>query len=331
MNRLFTRYLNSAAFYDGNNDKGSKEPEKTPNEIERDKILATMNRNETEDNNNEGEKKEEQEENEDAEASEEDEEADEENESDKDGGKNENETDEQKKERIAKEKQERKEKRMQRRIDRLTAENSLTKKERDDLKKKLEAKPDANLTEEEVQSRAERLAEEIVAKRNEDEGKKLFQKDCDTLQEAATKVDKDFDKKINEVAADVGPIPQIMIGILAHNLDNENGGDVLAYLADNPEEYEDIYNLREGRMTAKLIRISDKLKAEKDAAEKAAAEAAKNNKKKSKLPEPITPIQQGRDASTNDSIPANPTQNMEQFVRVRNQQEIERRKARGGL
>jgi hypothetical protein len=113
-----------------------------------------------------------------------------------------------------------------------------------------------------------------------------------------------------------------MIGILV-DLDNENGGKVLNYLTQNVDEYEDIYSLSEGRMTAKLIRLSDKIKAEDDKAK------AGKKKEHSNVPPPVTPVNEGRDVRTANAIPANPTKNMDDFVRIRNAQEAERRKQRG--
>lgn len=316
------RYLTSAMVYDGNNDQGK--PEKTPAEIEREAILASIPEGDKVRNNEEDPDEKEEKEEGDKEEKEEKEDDDEKEE------KLENETDEQKIARIAAKKLERKEKRMQKRIDTLTAKLDLTEKEKVKLEDQLKANPDKTLTEEEVQRRAERLAADLVTKRENEEGKKLFQRDCDNLQAIAIKVDKDFDKKMAEVAEDVGAIPQHMIGVLSYNLDNQNGGEVLAYLANNPDEYEDIRELSEGKMTAKLIRLSDKIKIEKEKAE--AKEKEKKTKEKEKpLPDPIEPINTGRDVSSSNQLPANPTKNMDTFVRIRNQQELEAKKARGGF
>src|ERR1051326_7433495 len=313
------RYLNSAAVFDAESDhKAAVEAQRKSIQVETVKPEDSVGKlNEQEEPE---EKKEEKEE-------EENEEEDEEKEEDEEGEKlPENETDEQKKERIAKEKEAKRDARMQRRINKLTAERELTKKENEELRKQLSEKKVEGLTEEEVQRRAEKLAEDMVKQRQAKDAETQFQKDCDTLQEAAVKTDKEFNKKINIVAQEIAPIPGVMIGILSE-LDNENGGAVLSYLANNPDEYEamfkisgnDIVPLSEGRMTAKLIRISDKLK----------AEAKKPTKERSKLPEPITPITESRDARTVDVLPKDPTKNIEDFVRIRNKQDAERRKARG--
>lgn len=246
---------------------------------------------------------------------------------DKEGAEdNKEETAEQKASRVAKAKEDRAKDRMQKRIDRVTAENELTKTENEELKKQLAAKKVEGLTEEEVNARAKKLADDMIRDRETASVQKQFEKDCDKLAEEALKIDKKFNAKVNEMATEVAPIPAIMIGILA-DLDNENGGAVLNYLADNVDEYEDIHTLSEGRMTAKLIRLSDKIKIESD---KAAAEAkAKAKKEKSNAPAPITPVTEGRDVRTANALPNDPTKNIDDFVRIRNQQEADRRKARG--
>lgn len=308
---IFTRYLNSAAvFY--------PEDTKTPVEIEREKIASTVTQMEKEDdpwkdNNKEEEKEEEENKEEESDDKEDDEE-------DKEG-----ETDDQKKERIAAEKQARKDARMQKRIDTLTAQLDLTKKETDALKKQLEANPDKTLTAEEVQRQAKELAQQILNERNEQEGKAKFDEDCEKVEKAAKKADKDFIKNINEAASEVGPIPQPMIYLLVNELDYDNMGEVMAYLAKNVDEYEDIYNYSIPRMTRALNKISTKLHTE-------AEENKKNKKERSKVPPPVTPVKEGRGASSTTVLPAKPNENaesMEKFVRLRAEQDAARRKARG--
>src|SRR5882762_3009327 len=221
------------------------------------------------------------------------------------------ETAEEKTVRIAQEKEDRKQARIEKRIGKLVAANELTKKENEDLRKQLDAKKVDGLTEEEVNARAKKLAEDMVRERETANTQKQFEKDCDKLADEALKIDPKFNNKVQEMAAEVAPIPMNMIGILA-DLDNE---------------YDDIHTLSEGRMTAKLIRISDKLKA---ATEKAAAEAKeKAKKKKSDAPNPITPVNEGRDTRTANALPNKPTENMEEYIRIRNEQDAVKRKARG--
>ena len=71
-------------------------------------------------------------------------------------------------------------------------------------------------------------------------------------------------------------------------------------------------------------------------AQGAQAEAAKAAKKKqrSNVPDPITPVNEGRDARSSTVLPSNPTksrEDMENFVRIRNEQTAARRKANGGF
>jgi hypothetical protein len=308
------RYLNSAATLDAENEG------KSAAQLQREAIAAsvvTAKETETEtqtevETETETEVEEEVEENED-----------EDDESEKPPA---NETEEQKTARLAQEKEQakeqRKQDRIQKRIDKLVAERDLTRTENEELKKQLLAKAVDGLTEEEVNARAKKIAEDIVNERRTEDTKKQFEKDCDILQKEAVKVNKKFNDDVNLMAQEVAPIPAIMIGILV-DLDNENGGKVLNYLTQNVDEYEDIYSLSEGRMTAKLIRLSDKIKAEDDKAK------AGKKKEHSKVPPPVTPVNEGRDVRTANAIPNNPTKNMDDFVRIRNQQEADKRKLRG--
>jgi hypothetical protein len=330
------RYLNSAATFDAENEG------KSAAQLQREAIAKTMavapkegeesnkDKNEDKDENDTDDKEDDKEKDEDDEDKEEDE-----NEDDKKAP--ENETEEQKTARLAEEKkqvkEQRKYERMQRRIDKVAAERDLTRTENEELKKQLAAKTVEGLTEEEVNARAKKIAEGIVNERNVANAQKQFEKDCDTLQKEALKVNKKFNEEVHEMAEEVAPIPGIMIGILV-DLDNENGSKVLNYLAQNVDEYEKMFTgdvdakgnmipISEGRMTAKLIRLSDKLKAEEDKAK------AYKKKEHSNVPPPVTPVTEGRDVRTANALPSNPTKNMDEFVRIRNQQEADRRKQRG--
>jgi hypothetical protein len=314
------RYLNSTATFDAENEG------KSAAQLQREAIAASVvtakeDDNKQNDSNKEDDNKEEDKEDDEENKDEENEEEDEEDEKPPA-----NETEEQKAARLAQEKEQakeqRKQDRIQKRIDKLVAERDLTRTENEELKKQLAAKAVDGLTEEEVNARAKKIAEDIVNERRTEDTKKQFEKDCDILQKEAVKVNKKFNDDVNLMAQEVAPIPAIMIGILV-DLDNENGGKVLNYLTQNVDEYEDIYSLSEGRMTAKLIRLSDKIKAEED--------KAKSGKKKehSNVPPPVTPVNEGRDVRTANVLPNNPTQKMDDFVRIRNAQEAERRKQRG--
>jgi hypothetical protein len=314
------RYLNSSAAFDAENEG------KSAAQLQREAIAATMKVAEPEDEVKEEEKEEEKEGDEKEEGDNEDKDGDKEDDDEDDKKPPENETEEQKTARLAQEreqaKEDRKQARIQKRIDKLVAERDLTRTENENLKKQLAAKAVEGLTEEEVNARAKKIAEDIVNERNTENTKKQFEKDCELLQKEALKVNKKFNDQVTEMAQEVSPIPAIMIGILV-DLDNENGGAVLNYLANNVDEYEDIYSLSEGRMTAKLIRLSDKIKEEEVKAK------AGKKKEHSNVPPPVTPVNEGRDVRTANVLPNNPTKNMDDFVRIRNMQVEENRKRRG--
>lgn len=149
--------------------------------------------------------------------------------------------------------------RMQKRIDTLTAKATTTDTENAELKKLLDAKQkdgDLVLTEDEVERRAELKAQEKVNERQ-------FQNAVNTLAKDANKLDKDFNKNINTVTAEIGLLPPVMIGIL-EDLESEHtekkvGAEVLVYLSKNVDEYEDIYRLSEGRMALKLQQLANKI------------------------------------------------------------------------
>lgn len=230
------------------------------------------------------------------------------------------ETDEQKKEREAKEKIEakakRKDDRMQRRIDTAVAEKKAAETEIARLKAQLAADPDKKLTEEEVTTRAEALAAKKLAEKNMEDIQTKFNEACDKLQADAKKVDKDFDAKIADIATDLGPIPSFMIGVLE---DFDNGGEVLAFIANDDEVAERVYGLKNSaaKMTKALVDISNKL-----------AEAKKAPKKQiSRVPDPGTPVQ-GRRVVSNVITEAD-TKNMDAYVAKRQRQIAEQRKLKG--
>ena len=197
--------------------------------------------------------------------------------------------------------------RLNKRVDKTSGERNETRKELAAAKAALESKlkdGEVALTEEEVERRAE---EKARAKLAETEFKRAETK----LINEATKIDAKFMSKVNEMAEEVAPIPGYMIGILE---ELDNGGAVLNYLTDNVEEYEDIHLLPPGKMSLKLARIADKLE-----------NAAKPKPKQiSKVPAPNEPIKGG---NKSPSILTG-KESMEDFVRIRNQQVEERRKAK---
>jgi hypothetical protein len=230
------------------------------------------------------------------------------------------ETDEQKKEREAKEKIEakakRKDDRMQRRIDNAIAEKKAAETEIARLKAQLEANPDQKLTAEEVETKAQALADKKQADREIKDIQDKFDAACDKLQADAKKIDKDFDSKIGDIAADVGPIPSFMIGVLE---DFDNGGEVLAFIANDDELAEKIWSLakRPAKMTKELVLISNKLIDLKKAPKKQI----------SKVPDPGTPVQ-GRRIVSNVITDAD-TKDMDKYVAKRQRQIAEQRKLKG--
>lgn len=141
---------------------------------------------------------------------------------------------------------------MQKRIDKLTAKNRTTETEKAELQKLLDAKVkdgEVPLTEDEVERRSELKANEKLNKRE-------FDKTCEKLATAALKLDPKFNDNIQTMAEEIGLIPPVMIGILD---DLENGANVLAHLAKNPEEAEEIYKMSPAKMAISLAKLADKV------------------------------------------------------------------------
>lgn len=318
---FYDKYMGSTAFLrDGNNDAGSVE--KTPAELAAEarkniKVdVSSRSVEEQENNEPEADKDGEEDNEEDNEDGEESEEKDEEE-------NNENETDEQKTERLAAEKAEkekareqRKADRQQRKWDKLAAEKTAAEAEVARLKAQLEEKPKEGLTEEEVERRAAEKAEKALkdkaAKDNEDD----FNAKNLKIYEATVKLDKDFDKNIGDLVADIGLIPRPLVYILSE-LDNQNGHEVMAYLAnpDNVDDAEEIWKMNERQMTQRIVRLSDKIK-----------DAKKSTRRPSSVPPPVERVQEHNRRT--DVMPKDPTKDMETFVRIRAKQDEERRKAR---
>lgn len=207
---------------------------------------------------------------------------------------------------------ERKLERLQKRVGKTAGERDQIKKELKEAKTALEARlaeGEQPLTEEEVNRRARELAQQELTQ-------KEFSDAENRLVREATKIDKNFMSKINDLAADVAPIPPFFIGALD---DLDNGGEVLNYLSDNADEYEDLIGINKPTKIIKgLVEISNKL-----------IEAKKPKPKPiSKVPDPPKGIKGGN--SSPDVLPAKPTENMEEFVRIREKQIAERNKAKYG-
>ena len=199
----------------------------------------------------------------------------------------------------------------QRRIDREVAKRKTLETEIAELKAQLAANPDKEnlLTEEEVEKRAETKAQQKQLQRE-------FDQASNRLFEAAVKADKDFQKKINLLADDIGAIPGHLVGILD---DLDNGGEILVHFTANPDEAEEIYQLSPARAAVKLAKLSSKIEAEKKPAPKQI----------SKVPDPAETIKGG--SQSPETMPKDPTKNMDAFVRLRAKQTEERRKMKMGL
>lgn len=209
-------------------------------------------------------------------------------------------------EQLAKEKAEattKKEKdRIQRRIDREVAKRKAAETELAALKAKVEASGEGSLTQEEANSFAEAKAKEIVAQ-------KEFIDTCNKLFEDAVKIDKDFKVKVDDMADDVGPIPGDMIGVLS---DLDNGGKVLTHLADNPDEYENLFAMTPLKRAVALTRLSDRLKPAK--------------KPVSKVPPPNEKVH-GSSRTNTETTVITGKENMKEYVAKRQKQIAEKRAA----
>lgn len=302
--------LSSVAFIpEGkSNVEQKKEPtEAEKRQAERDAIKVETNQKEQDEKDKEIKDKEdgEQEETEE-EGEEKEDDADADNDADSEAKENEPEEDKEEKleaEKLAAKSQKDKD-RIQKRIDKEVAKRKKLEDENAELRRKLDAKPDAEktLTEEDVEALSEKKA-------NAKQLQREFVNSCNRLAKSATSVDKDFKKKIDEVTEDYAPIPTVMVAILD---DMDNGGELLAYLANNPEEYEKVHELSEGKMGRELQKLSIKIEEDKKP----------KPKKISKAPEPTKPI--GGNRQSPNVLTGK--EDMETFVKIRARQTEERRK-----
>lgn len=310
MNKLLTKYLSSVAVFDTPNDKGNLEPKSPTAQEQRDAIKVEVSSSDQDnpDNKDDGDDKDD----------------DEDDEKEEDDPKP-DETAEQKTARIASEKEERRQGRIQKRIDKLTATVGNKDTEIAELKKQLAEKPVEGLTEEEVERRANEKAEKLAADKESERELRVFQKTAEDLIKAGNKLDKEFEKNINEVAKETGILmPKYMVEILS-DLDNDNGDEILVSLSKDEDLYEEICVLSERKMTQRLIRMSDKIKEDKGKSGK----ENKPNKERERLPNPIEPINDGSNNRGN-TLPSKPTENMTDFVRIRSEQVAQRRKEKFG-
>lgn len=323
MNIFRNRFLNTASFLLAPPDMSNEiEDNRSEAQKQRDAIEisdSTDEKNDKDGSSSSDENKEDDEENDDDEEENEDEDDDEENKNEDENKKedeNKEETDEEKTARLAQEKADRQERRVQRRIDKAIAAQKAAEARAEAAEARLKEQPVEGLTEEEVQRRAAELAATKLAEQQAKDAKKKFEDTCDSLESVAIKTDKDFSKKIVEVTSELGPIPAHIIEVLG-DLEHGNGGQVLAYLADNIDEAEDLYELRDNprKLDRALSKISDKLKE----AEK------KPRRERSAVPPPIEPVGNSRQ----ESIRITGKETQEEFNAKRAKQEAEKRAARG--
>lgn len=215
--------------------------------------------------------------------------------------------------------------RLKKRIDKGHGQNKDLKRELADTRSKLEAKQVEEgevLTRDDVEREAERLANQKLIQ-------KEFSDNCAKLEKAAVAADKQFLSKIDSLAEEIGVIPGQMIGILS-DLDNSNGGAVLAYLADNPDEAEEIWPMNPGRMGLRLAKISEKLQVEAtEKAKKAEADKKKKEDSKKKIssaPEPKETL--GGAGGAAQFNPQNTKIDSKEWIRQRNEQVARNRAAK---
>lgn len=210
-------------------------------------------------------------------------------------------------------KEQRKNDRMQRRINEAIADKKAAEKALEDFKK---ANPDIKLTEAEVAEKAELIANQKLAAKNAADIQTKFDDACAKLAKDATKIDPKFGDKVEDMADQFGPIPSFMIGVLE---DFDNGAEVLSTLVNDDDLAEKIYNLKSSpaKMTKELVAISNKL-----------IEAKKIPRRQiSKVPDPVEPVNGNRHVST--VITDADTKNMDSYVAKRRAQQEATRKARG--
>lgn len=199
--------------------------------------------------------------------------------------------------------------RLQRRLGKESGDKKDLRKQLEDVQKLLAAKESEEgekLTEEDVNARAKRIANEELTKRE-------FSQACDRLEKAAIKADKDFSEKIDELAADIGAIPGQLIGMLD---DLDNGGAVLAYLANNPDEAEDIWGMKNiVKQASAIVKLGQKVEAE---------EKKKSIKQISKVPPPKQKLGGNGNQPTFDPYNTKTTSDKD-WIEQRNKQAAERR------
>lgn len=175
------------------------------------------------------------------------------------------------------------------------------------LKAQLEAKPndEKSYTEADVEAKAEELANRKAAERE-------FTKVVNQLAKDAEKADKKFKENLSEIADDNNPLPGALISMLS---DLDNGGAVLAYLAANSDEYEEIVSQTPMKAIKSLSKISDTL-------------IAKTKKSVSKAPPVKQPVE--GNGSSNDAR-ASDKDDMATWIKKRNKEAEQHRRMKLGL
>ncbi len=182
--------------------------------------------------------------------------------------------------------------------------------------KQLADKPEGErtYTEEEVEQRAEQRA---IQKTIEKE----FQSSVKRIADSCQKIDKNFSEKVTAMVEDVtgtgSALPSMMVGILDDMPDH--GGPVLMHLANNIEEYEEIYTLSPARMALKLKEISDNI---------IQKERKTKTKEISKVPEPKDGV---RGKGTTPEQKATEKDDMATFIAKRNREAENHRRQKAGL
>ena len=266
--------------------------EKSAAELEREKIAVESTTKEEAEVEKEEEGKEE----------EETEETDEEETVEKNEGEETEEEAEEEKEEVDPEKLKKTIERLQKRINKKTGSEKELKKELEEAKTALAKKAaegEIVLTEEDVEKLAITKAKQIAAQ-------KEFDDTCNRLAKEAEKINKDFQENIKDLTDEIAPIPGAMIGMLG---DLDNGGAVLNYFADHPEEYEEVIGLSLAKQAIRLTKLSEKLIPKKE------------KKEISKVPAPNKPIK----PANNTDTPLSDKDDMDTWVAKRNAQERKRR------
>src|ERR1700748_1252300 len=223
----------------------------------------------------------------------------------------------------AAEKEARRAARVEKRINKLTAQAKAAEDEVARLRAQLAEKPVEGLTEEEVDRRATDKALSLAKQKEIEAQQNAFDAKGDELSKAATKIDKDFNRKINAAAEECGLMPREMIEYLS-DLDNKNGGDVIAHIANDVDLYDEIISLTPRKLAVRLEKLSEELKAKP----KATRTNGKPPRERPSAPPPSEPIPEGNTHRGN-TLPKTPTQNMDEYARIRALQVEARNKARG--